>query len=328
MSYVYYSSGYSMPQTSNNQSHYQPHYLVSIPLYEYEILQRCRQENYALHERLFHLTASNQTLQDTLKNREEIILARDKTIEELKRENEELKARISHLEASNNELNDKNTILSSKIENLENELTNTKEKLNTTTQELAITKTELATTKEELAITKAELSTTKEELGITKAELATTKEELGITKAELAITKEELKTVRTELDTIKSNKLLMKFIMGLQDLNAWEKLEKKVANPNILLRLRRNRVGECHYIDNDYELIEKEIRRNILIDKLNGSDDIKKMLDTMYPELLDTLTPYLAKREIQITLDDDNTNTISDGDIEDMTQWANKWWDF
>lgn len=282
MSYANSGNNYGMNLPPYNQ----PNYLVSIPLFEYEILQRCRQENYALHERLFQLTASNQTLQDTLKNREEIILARDKTIEELKRENEELKARIAHLETNNQELNDKNSILSSKVENLENELTTTQKKLDTTTQELALTK------------------------------------------AELTSTKEELKSVRSELDTIKSNKLLMKFIMGLQDLNSWEKLEKKVDNPQILIRLRRNRVGECHYIDNDYEIIEKEIRRNILIDKLNDSDDIKKMLDSMFPNLLDTLTPYLAKRELQITLGQDNNDTVSISDIEDITQWANKWWDF
>ena len=256
-----------------------PSLLVSIPLAEYDILQRCRQENYNLHQRLFQLTANYQTLQDTLKTRDEIILARDKTIDELKRENAELKLRITELEISNKKLTNKNEILGAKIENLENELI-----------------------------------TAKEELATTKEELVTTKEELATTKEELATTKEELKNNKEEITQLKNNKLFAKFIVSIQDLNSYEKLEKKLSNPKILYRLRMNRVSECHYLDEELDNNEKEIRRNLLIDKLNSADsNIVAKFNKLYPDLLEMLKPYLNKRDVQID--------------EEATIWANNWWE-
>jgi predicted RNase H-like nuclease (RuvC/YqgF family) len=130
---------------------------------------------------------------------------------------------------------------------------------------------------------------------------------------ELKNTKDELAIVKKDLNTLKTNKLFQKIIIGLQDLNSWELLEKKISQPKILMRLRQNRIGDCHYIDNYFDLNEKEIRRNILIDKINENIEVQNKINTLYPKLLEILQPFLEKREV--ILDDD------------IVLLANNWWE-
>jgi hypothetical protein len=80
---------------------------------------KVKQENYELHTKIFNLTANQQTLHDTIKNRDEIILARDKTIEELQKENNILKIRIKELEDKISKLELDNKSLNTKIDILE-----------------------------------------------------------------------------------------------------------------------------------------------------------------------------------------------------------------
>lgn len=87
-----------------------PKTMILIQLHEYD---KIKQDNYELHKKIFELTANHQTLKDTISNRDEIILARDKTIDQLKRENDALKLRILELEKQN-------TRLSSRLDKLEN----------------------------------------------------------------------------------------------------------------------------------------------------------------------------------------------------------------
>lgn len=82
---------------------------------------KVKQENYELHTKIFNLTANQQTLHDTIKNRDEIILARDKTIEELQKENNILKIRIKELEDKISKLELDNKSLNTKIDILEKE---------------------------------------------------------------------------------------------------------------------------------------------------------------------------------------------------------------
>ena len=144
-------------------------------------------------------------------------------------------------------------------------------------------------------------------------ELKNTNKILCDTNKALCDTKDELAIVKKDLDTLKTNKLFQKIIIGLQDLNSWELLEKKISQPKILMRLRQNRIGECHYIDNYFDLNEKEIRRNILIDKINENIEVQKKINTLYPKLLEILQPFLEKREV--ILDDD------------IVLLANNWWE-
>jgi hypothetical protein len=80
---------------------------------------KVKQENYELHTKIFNLTANQQTLHDTIKNRDEIILARDKTIEELQKENDKLKIRIKELEDKIINLELDNKLLNNKVDKLE-----------------------------------------------------------------------------------------------------------------------------------------------------------------------------------------------------------------
>ncbi len=147
-----------------------------------------------------------------------------------------------------------------------------------------------------------------------KARVSSLEKELKNTNKALDDTKDELAIIRKDLDTFKNNKLFQKIIVGLQDLNSWELLEKKVSQPKILMRLRQNRISECHYIDNYYDPNEKEIRRNILIDKINENTWIQNKLNTIYPDLLNTLKPFLQKREVVVD--------------DELINFANNWWDF
>jgi len=90
-----------------------------IQLSEYDKL---KQDNFELHEKLFKLTADQHTLQETIRNRDEIILARDLTIIELRKENDELRARIADLEQKHIELNHKVNVLNNKITQLSSEM--------------------------------------------------------------------------------------------------------------------------------------------------------------------------------------------------------------
>jgi chromosome segregation ATPase len=93
--------------------------------------------------------------------------------------------------------------------------------------------------------------------------------------------------------------LLKKIIIGIQDLNALEKLETKVADSYELMNLRNDRVDDCHYINSNYSQLEKDIRINILIDNINNaSENIINKFDTLYPNLLNELKPFLIKKDI------------------------------
>jgi chromosome segregation ATPase len=123
--------------------------------------------------------------------------------------------------------------------------------------------------------------------------------------------------LETEIKNIKNEKIFAKFVIGIRDLNTYEKLDNKVLNKfekTILKRLRYNRISYSHYLDDEFEKQEKEIRRNILIDKLNNAEpEIIDKFEKIYPGLLDTLKPHLEKRDV--ILDDETVI------------WANNWWE-
>lgn len=147
----------------------------------------------------------------------------------------------------------------------------------------------------------------------------TTNKDLQDTKQELATTKQELTIVRNNFDTFKNNIenniLYKKIIMGIQDYNAIEMLETKLDDPTELQYLRDDRVDECHYINKKQNPTkqEKDIKINILIDKINTAPKaIIDKFENMYPKLLDTIKPFLIKRDVEVN--------------ERITMRANNWW--
>lgn len=170
-----------------------------------------------------------------------------------------------------------------------------------------------------IAFLEQELKTTNKDLQDTKQELTTTKQELATTKQELATTKQELTIVRNDFDTFKNNIenniLYKKIIMGIQDYNAIEMLETKLDDPTELQYLRDDRVDECHYINKKQNPTkqEKDIKINILIDKINTAPKaVINKFENMYPKLLDTIKPFLIKRDVEVN--------------ERITMRANNWW--
>ena len=245
-------------------------------------------ENEELKNKIRELSTVKNTLMAVIEHK-------DKTIEELQRENTELKLRITVLEK---------------------ELADTKHELEDTKKELADTKKELNETKQELADTKKELEETNKELADTKHELEETKKELADTKHELEETKKELTTVKDSVNKMMNNTLYKKIIMGIQDYNALEMLEKQMTDPTELQYLRDDRVDECHYINKKHNPTkqEQDIKINILIDKINTAPKcVLDMYENIYPSLLQQLEPFLVKRVI-----------VED---ERIIRRANAWWD-
>lgn len=133
---------------------------------------------------------------------------------------------------------------------------------------------------------------------------------------ELQDTKKELATIKTDFDTFKNKMLYKKIIMGLQDYNAIDMLETKLEDPTELQSLREDRVDECHYINKKLNPSqqEKDIKINILIDKINSApNEVLAKFETMYPGLLEQLNPFLAKRDVEIN--------------EKINKKAIAWWD-
>ena len=110
--------------------------------------------------------------------------------------------------------------------------------------------------------------------------------------------------------------LFNKYVIGIQDINALEQLETKLADASELMKLHKDRIDGCHYINEKYSNNEKAIRINLLIDKLtNVPENIKELFEDEYPQLLDELKAILVKR---------------DSVVEDarFIKKSNNWWEY
>ena len=110
--------------------------------------------------------------------------------------------------------------------------------------------------------------------------------------------------------------LFNKYVIGIQDINALEQLETKLADARELMKLHKDRIDGCHYINDKYSNNEKAIRINLLIDKLtNIPENIKELFEDEYPQLLDELKAVLVKRDSVI----EDTRFIKK---------SNNWWEY
>lgn len=118
--------------------------------------------------------------------------------------------------------------------------------------------------------------------------------------------------------TIQDNKkLLEKYIMAIQDYNSCYFIENKI-NINAkkpLIQLKRNRNGQCHYFDKDYD--DPDAIFFVLSEKINNiPEPIKNELNAEYPNVLDGLKELL------------NNNTLHQlrKPNEDELKYINGWW--
>jgi len=130
------------------------------------------------------------------------------------------------------------------------------------------------------------------------------KQESKINNLEKRLTKQE------------QRQLFNKYVIGIQDINALEQLETKLADATELVKLHKDRIDGCHYINDKYSNNEKAIRINLLIDKIiNIPENIKELFEDEYPHLLDELKAVLVKRDSVV----EDTRFIKK---------SNNWWEY
>ena len=103
-------------------------------------------------------------------------------------------------------------------------------------------------------------------------------------------------------------------MMAIQDINSLDYIETKINSQSKqnLIKLKNNRISECHYLDNTYSQTEINDRRSILLDKIkNMSNEIKQMFDARYPNLLTDIEQFIAP----------NPTTPTQQVIDDIELW-------
>ena len=118
--------------------------------------------------------------------------------------------------------------------------------------------------------------------------------------------------LKDRLNRIENKSLYNKYMIAIQDINSLEQLEQYQHIGNDLKRLRRHRIGDCHYIDmnnikNDPDFINDQ--RFVLFEKIDNMPfDIMQMFNKKYPNLLNNIKPYIINntftKPIQQNYDD------------------------
>ena len=69
-----------------------------------------------------------------------------------------------------------------------------------------------------------------------------------------------------------------------------------------MIKLKTNRISDCHYLDKNYTITEKNERRTFFLDKVKFIPAvIKARFDRMYPKLLEDIELYIAPQPINLT---------------------------
>ena len=142
------------------------------------------------------------------------------------------------------------------------------------------------------------------------------KQDTKIKEQDAKIKEQEIKIeyLTNKITSMELEKLYKKYIISIQDYNRLELLETKIPNPEELINLRGDRIGECHYIDDNSSDDDKANRINLLIDKINAIPEyIASQFEEDYPGLLKQIKPLLIKRPVN----NENPRSI---------KRANTWW--
>ena len=112
------------------------------------------------------------------------------------------------------------------------------------------------------------------------------------------------------LDDRDNKELFKKYLIAIQDINRNDYIETKIntQSKQTLINLKKNRISECHYLDNTYSQSEIDDRRTIFLNKIkNIPNEIKQLFDIRYPNLLDDIEQFIAPNPTnpsQQTIDD------------------------
>jgi hypothetical protein len=137
-----------------------------------------------------------------------------------------------------------------------------------------------------------------------KIEVEELKKELKEHKQKIEEQDKEIKKLTKRLDDKESTELFKKYLIAIQDINHDDLLENKLTftSKQNLIKLKTNRISDCHYLDNNYTNIEKNERRTLFLEKIkNIPSDIKQRFDKMYPKLLEEIEKYIAPQPANLT---------------------------
>lgn len=149
----------------------------------------------------------------------------------------------------------------------------------------------------------SELKKDNAELKKDNAELKKDNAELKKDNAEL---KKDNKKLHSRLDRIEARHMYNRFVIAIQDINRLDKLETLLpaSDSNTLKKLKDNRISDCHFLDDSDSTALKNDKRTVLFDKIQTmSEDVVKMFNKNYPNLLSSVIPYIAP--IKTTPSDD-----------------------
>ena len=143
-------------------------------------------------------------------------------------------------------------------------------------------------------------------------------QEIKLEEQTLKLKKQEtlIDKLNKRLDDKESVELFKKFSIAIQDINHDDSLENKLnyQSKQNLIKLKKNRISNCHYLDSDYTISEKNERRTFFLDKVkNIPQEIKAKFDKMYPKLLENIEKYIAPQPAILT--------------QQMTDEINLWWE-
>ncbi|AYV79900.1 MAG: hypothetical protein Gaeavirus1_37 [Gaeavirus sp.] len=105
-------------------------------------------------------------------------------------------------------------------------------------------------------------------------------------------------------DSVKraTKKLYKKYVVALQDINFIDRLERTANSQSRskLIKLKKNRLEDCHYLDNTDEDGSNGYRRTILYQKLSiMPNDIKQLFEQNHDGLLAYILPLVCKTQIR-----------------------------
>ena len=78
-----------------------------------------------------------------------------------------------------------------------------------------------------------------------------------------------------------------------------------------IIKLKKNRIADCHYINNDDDQELSNDKITILLNKLTTMNiQIKNMFDKKYPNLINSILPFIKYNDT--VLSQDNLDIIND----------------
>lgn len=121
--------------------------------------------------------------------------------------------------------------------------------------------------------------------------------------------------LKEKINAIETKSLYNKYLMAIQDLNREEELETKLNTVSKNLnKLRKNRIGEVHYLNEDMDEWDLVDRKSVLYDKLiNMPIEIKQKFDKLYPNVVDSVINHIKSAKTHVT----------DEYLEEIEEWWN-----